>query len=298
MKTLNKRQPNYGGDAGAFAAATKDEKLLIYKNICRTREFDLQVIEAVQKGRVIAPVYLSLGQEALAAAIADIIRSDVIFAGHRAHDLYICLGADVAMLRDELLGLPTGTSGGRAGSSCLKYMKDGIRFMPHHGLIGEQVPQAIGAALASNERVVTIFGDGAAEEDYVLESLGFAATRNLPVLFICEDNDLSILTKTSERRSWEIADVAKAFGIQNTFDLADDPWTIREIVQKWDGESPMIMNCRVCRERWHSGIGQDGPREWERNRIVREQLLGDGLEKDVLQIEKSAKEEMWDLWNS
>lgn len=295
---MNKRQPNYGVDTNAFDFFTKDEKLMIYHNICRAREFDLQVIEAVQKGRVIAPVYLSLGQEPLAAAIANEIRNDVIFAGHRAHDLYICLGADVRMLRDELLGLPTGTSGGRAGSSCLKYMKDGIRLMPHHGLIGEQVPQAIGAALASNERIVTIFGDGAAEEDYVLESLGFAATRTLPVLFICVDNDLSILTETSVRRSWEITEVAKAFGIQSTFDMADDPWTVLKTIRKWDGRSPMLMNCRVCRERWHSGIGQDGPREWERNLLVREQLISAGLKSEVREIQESAKEEMWKLWNS
>ena len=291
------RYPEFGVRSEAFNNISNEKKLDIYTKICRAREFDLRVIEAVKLKKVIAPVYLSLGQEAVAAAIADVIKYDYIFAGHRAHDLYISLGANIEELRDELLGLPSGMSKGRAGSSCLKYLKDGIKLMPHHGLIGEQVPQALGAAISTNEPVITIFGDGAAEEDYVLESFGFAATRELPIMFICIDNDLSILTETSVRRCWKLTDVTQAFGIENVYDLADDPWTIYDIVSKWDKKRPIFINCRVCRERWHSGIGQDGPREWERNMIVREQLIKSGLEDQVNAIEKNCKMEMDKLWN-
>ena len=44
-------------------------------------------------------------------------------------------------------------------------------------------------------------GDASAEEDYVLGALGWAATKKLPILFIVEDNNLSILT---EKKSEEI----------------------------------------------------------------------------------------------
>ena len=46
-----------------------------------------------------------------------------------------------------------------------------------------------------------------AEEDYVLSALGWAATKNLPILFVVEDNNLSILTEKKVRRVWEMDDV-------------------------------------------------------------------------------------------
>ena len=140
------------------------------------------------------------------------------------------------------------------------------------------------------------FGDGSAEEDYVLESLGYAVTKQLPILFICLDNNLSILTKIEERRSWDLANVARGFGME-AYDLSDCPWSLYEIINKWDRKSPLLINARVCRERWHSGIGIDGEREWCRNEIVRNQLIQKGFEKEVLEIEKQAEEEMRLLWN-
>ncbi|GIR93520.1 MAG: hypothetical protein CM15mP93_17070 [Thiotrichaceae bacterium] len=61
---------------------------------------------------------------------------------------------------------------------------------------------------------IAIVGDSAAEEDYVLSSIGWAATKNLPILFIVEDNNLSILTKKKVRRSWEMHNVSSAFGVE------------------------------------------------------------------------------------
>ncbi|WP_322204099.1 thiamine pyrophosphate-dependent enzyme [Acutalibacter intestini] len=289
------RTENYNVSIKAIENFSKEARLNIYKNICRARQFDLQVIQAVEQERIIAPVYLSLGQEAVAAVLAKEVKAYHIFTQHRAHDLYISLGCSLEEFRDELLGLPSGFSGGRAGSSCLRYMKNGIKLYGHHGLIGENVPQAVGAALASKEKTVCIFGDGSAEEDYVLESLGFAVTRNLPLLFICMDNDLSILTPKKDRRSWEITDVAKGFGMK-AFDLADCPWSIGSIIKEWDGMSPLLINCRVCRERWHSGVGVDGPREWERNVIVRKQLTDLGYKTEIKKIERDAVQEMEELW--
>ncbi len=290
-----KRTAEYNVDTNAIEMIPNDVVLRIYKRIMRAREMDLQVIRAVEEKKIIAPVYLSLGQEAVAAVLAEFINGEMIFTQHRSHDLYVSIGADLKEFRDELLGLPSGFSGGRAGSSCLCYMKNGIRLVGHHGLIGENVPQAVGASLASSEKVFCTFGDGAAEEDYVLESFGYAVTKNLPILFVCLDNNLSILTTVSERRSWEINKVIQGFGM-DSYDLADCPWTLYNIISKWDGKSPLFINTRVCRERWHSGIGIDGDREWKRNEIVRKQLIRRGLEQAVMSIEDEAKKEMETLW--
>lgn len=291
------RNPNYNVDENIIEKFDKQTLLRIYKKIYAAREFDFNVIKAVEEKRIIAPVYLSLGQEAVAAALSECFSEDWIFSQHRAHDLYISIGGDLTAFRDELLGLPSGFSGGRAGSSCLKFMKNGKRLVGHHGLIGENVPQAVGAAIATGERVLCVFGDGSAEEDYVLESLGFAVTRELPILFVCMDNDLSILTKTEERRKWELKEVANGFGMK-AYDLSDCPWSILDIIKDWNAKGPLLLNCRVCRERWHSGIGIDGEREWKRNEIVRNQLLNLGYEKEIKEIEDYVSSEMEALWKN
>ena len=292
-----KRTSTYHTDSTVLSRISDETALRIYSKIVRARELDYQVIKAVEDKRVIAPVYLALGQEAVAAALTEFIHGEMVFTQHRAHDFYLSLGANLNQFRDELLGLKSGFSGGRAGSSCLRFMENGVRLIGHHGLIGENVPQAVGASLASGECVFCIFGDGSAEEDYVLESLGYAVTKNLPILFVCMDNDLSILTKTYERRSWELSDVAAGFGMKSV-DLSDCPWTLYEIFSSWDKKSPLLVNVRVCRERWHSGIGIDGEREWKRNEIVRKQLIDKGLGKEVCQIEEEARKEMELLWKN
>ena len=85
------------------------------------------------------------------------------------------------------------------------------KIVAHNGLIGDQVPIAAGISLTlPGEQVVCFLGDGAAEEDYVLGGLGWASTKNIPLLTIVGDNNLSILTEKKLRRNREKADVAKA----------------------------------------------------------------------------------------
>ena len=97
----------------------------------------------------------------------------------------------------------------------------------HDGLMGNQIPIAVGACFAKRKPTIAIVGDSAAEEDYVLSSIGWAATKNLPILFIVEDNNLSILTEKKVRRSWEMHKVSSAFGVES-YDISDDPYEIKE----------------------------------------------------------------------
>ena len=55
--------------------------------------------------------------------------------------------------------------------------------------------------------------------------MGFAATHKLPVMFVCEDNNLSIMTTVDVRRRWSLTKVAEALGMRS-IDITDDPWTI------------------------------------------------------------------------
>jgi hypothetical protein len=107
---------------------------------------------------------------------------------------------------------------------------------------------------------------------------------------------LSVLTPKKIRRNWEIADVAKAMGMQS-LDITDCPWSLLHHLSELDMNKPLFVNCRVCRERWHVGAGSDGPRAWERNVIVRNQLLDKGWEKDVVGLEQRVNEKMRAIWD-
>lgn len=290
------RSPTYNVPDKLAQSFPIDQSLAMFDRMTLVRYFEAGIIQAVQEKRMSPMVYLSSGQEAVAAALAPTIRNWQIFPQHRAHDLYLAIGAPPIRLRDELLHLPSGTSGGRAGSNCLQYHEEGMHLFGHHGLIGENVPQGVGAALANREKTVCFFGDGSAEEDYVLASMGFAATHRLPVLFVCMDNDLSILTETSVRRSWRLTDVAQAFGLP-AINVSDDPWAIAHHAAQLIPQLPALINCFVCRGYWHAGVGVDGPPTWDRYTMVLDTLNALGQADAVHEIDKTNKiaaEQLWD----
>ena len=65
----------------------------------------------------------------------------------------------------------------------------------HDGLMGSNGPIGVGACFATKKPTIIFLGDAAAEEDYVLGALGWASLKKLPILFVIEDNNFSILTK-------------------------------------------------------------------------------------------------------
>ena len=134
------------------------------------------------------------------------------------------------------------------------------------------------------------------EEDYVYGGIGFAATHKLPVLFICEDNDLSVLTPTRDRRTWKIDDVVRAMGIPS-IDITDDPWLVRHHAQTFSGNLPAFLNVRTCRGLWHVGTGTDGPPEWDRFALVKAKLDELGLAEKARQIEAEEKRAIENLWD-
>ena len=289
------RSAHYGVDKAHEITASRETTLEMYRSMCQSRFFDESAGQAVLDKRVSYPVYLSLGQEAAPAALAAAAPGFMLFTQHRCHAYYLAFGGDPGRLRDELLGLPGGTSGGRAGSNCLQCHDDRLTMFGHHGLIGENVPQAVGAALGSGREVLCVVGDGAAEEDYVYPSLGFAVTHRLPVLFVCDDNDLSILTPTSTRRNWKITDLARGLGMP-AVELSDDPWSVRAVAQALRGSLPALINIHSCRMNWHVGVGSDGPPEWDRFALVTERLAALGLAQEAQAIGEQEKRSMEQLW--
>lgn len=275
-----------------------DDLLEVYRRACFTRAFELQVKKAVDAGRVKVPVYLCVGQEFVSAALSVALPHYKVFGQHRCHGLYLAFGGDPAKLRDELLGLPSGCAGGAAGSNAIqgKDVDGSFNVMfGHSGLVGEQVPIACGYALASGHATLTVFGDAAVEEDYFAPALGFATTHALPVLFVCEDNNLSILTEKKVRRSWSVGEVARGYGLPS-YVCSDDPSGILGMLKVASNSLPALVEIQTTRHLWHAGTGRDGVPQFDRLEIVAVELTRARFGREVSDIAAFAKSSTEKLW--
>lgn len=287
------RSPSLGVIPGLPKQFDESKTLEMFRKTCVNRYFELEAAKVYDTGVMKMPIYLSLGEEHIPAAISTVGAGFLIFAQHRAHSYYLSFGGDMRRLIDELLHRDTGCAHGMGGSASIH--DPAIGMFGHSGLMGDQVPIAVGAALGSGRRVLTVVGDASAEEDYVYGAMGYAATKKLPVLFICEDNDLSILTRVSTRRSWSIVDVAGALGL-SAVDIADDPWLVMNHVQAFSENLPALINVRTCRHRWHAGTGTDGEPEWNRFALVKDELRNLGLAAKAEEIETEARRMVEKTW--
>jgi TPP-dependent pyruvate/acetoin dehydrogenase alpha subunit len=264
-------------------------RLNVFKRASLCRNFEEETYKQASKGLFKSPIYLSAGQEFAAATLAEIYKDEkpLLFAQHRAHSTYLSFGGDPVKLIDELLGKDTGCASGMAGSPSIQCKE--INMYGHDGFIGTEVGIAVGACFASKKFTIAFMGDAAAEEDYVLTALGWAATKKLPILFVVEDNDLSILTKKQVRRSWDIVDVADAFGLA-AVELEDDPVMIEKYLSL-DRRLPMLVNIHTERLYWHAGAGTDPYEKRDRYLIEKTAL---GLDAECIHANtKAYVESLW-----
>jgi pyruvate dehydrogenase E1 component alpha subunit len=171
-------------------------------------------------GHIGGPVHLGAGQEAVAVGIsAHLRKSDRVFSAHRSHAHLLALGTDVRKLFAELLGKSTGLTHGMGGSMHLWDQPNG--FYGSVPIVAGTVPLAVGAGLAAKMQktgdiAVAYFGDGAAEEGVVQESLNLASQLGIPILFVCENNFFSSHMHISQRQPiHSVARFADANNIDN-----------------------------------------------------------------------------------
>jgi len=237
----------------------RKEYLEIFNKASFCRNFENELYRNIQAKNIKFPTYMSAGQEYIPATIHTIFESRGIdtnlFIQHRGHSHYLSKGACPKQLVDELLGRKSGCAGGMGGSASIHSHEKNI--FGHDGLMGSQVPIAVGHCYETRKPTIVVMGDASAEEDYVLGALGWASTKNLPILFIVEDNNLSILTEKKIRRNWNMDEVASAFKIK-AFDITDSPKDINNHLKDYNFDHPLFLNINTIRKYWHSGAGTDG----------------------------------------
>lgn len=237
------------------------------KSMLTMRLVEEAVGDMVNSREAVCPCHLGIGQEAVAAGVsAHLNAKDRVFGAHRSHTHYLALGGSVDALMAEILGKETGCSRGMGGSMHLYAPEVGF-----HGsvpIVAGTIPVAVGAALAiqmdrAAQVAVSYFGDGAAEEGVLHESLNFARVKNLPVLFVCENNFYSshldiVLRQPSDRVS-RFADAhcvpARVVDGNDVGAVAAAAGELIEAARR--GEGPGFLEAVTYRWRGHVGADEN-----------------------------------------
>jgi len=210
------------------------------------------------------PVHLSIGQEAIAVGIcANLSRDDFVLSNHRSHAHYLAKGGNLNKMLAEIYGKQTGCCNGKSGSMHLIDLLQG--FLGAVPIVGSCIPIAAGVAFGTKikkmDNITTVFfGDGTVEEGVFHESLNFASLKQLPIVFICENNFFSVYSPLSVRQppNREIYLLAKSHGIEsfcgdgnNVLEVYQLMKNAIEIIKK--GNGPVFLELKTYRWREHCG---------------------------------------------
>lgn len=285
----------------------------LYKELWLIRYFDEKVDQFFAKGMIHGTTHLCVGQEPSAAgSIAVIGRKDKIVSTHRGHGHCISKEGDVNKMMAELFGRETGYCKGKGGSMHIADLEKGN--LGANGIVGGGLPLAVGAALTSkmkkeNYVVLCFFGDGASNEGSFHESMNLAAIWDLPVVFICENNQYGMSGPVKDMTRIEnIADRAGSYGmpgkVVDGLDMIDIMNSVHEAVEHArSGKGPSLIEMKTYRWKGHSKSDakkyrtREEEKEWrERDGIKRfkETLINSGVltEETAKQLQEEAYEDI------
>jgi pyruvate dehydrogenase E1 component alpha subunit len=234
----------------------------IYTRMLRIRRFEEQVGRLFSQGQLPGFVHLYVGEEAVGVGVCAALRDDdYITSTHRGHGHVIAKGGDFDRMMAELFGKATGYCKGKGGSMHIADFTIGM--LGACGIVGGGIPVAVGAALSASYRgtdqvAAAFFGDGAANEGSFHESLNLASTLQLPVLFVCENNQYGEFTPSHKAMNIrDIADRAAGYGIpgvkvDGTDALAVYMAALEAVERARRGHGPTLIEAKTHRRGGHA----------------------------------------------
>jgi pyruvate dehydrogenase E1 component alpha subunit len=252
----------------------------LHRELIRIRLIEERIAALYPEQEMRCPVHLSIGQEAVSVGVCThLTRADRVMSGHRSHGHYLAKGGSLKAMFAELYGKATGCTSGKGGSMHLLDLDAG--FLGAVPIVGSTIPIAVGAAWGARMRgesrvVVTFFGEAATEEGVFHEAINFAALKQLPVVFVCENNFYSVYSPLSVRQpeGTEVFEVAAGHGVETAHGDGNDMLEVyaiaeRAVTKARQGGGPSFLEFKTYRWREHCGpyydndIGYRTPAEFE-----------------------------------
>jgi len=221
------------------------------------REFELKAKEVFRSGRMPGFIHVYIGEEAVATGVCGQLRKDDYVAStHRGHGHALAKGISARDAMAELMGVVTGCSGGRGGTMHL--YDPTVGFLGSNGVVPPGILIATGAGLSAklkdgDQVAVAFFGDGGSNNGAFHEGLNMAATWDIPVIFVCENNMYATeMPFAKATKNTNVASRATAYGIPG---IQIDGNNVLEVYEKTGeavararrGEGPTLIECLTYR---------------------------------------------------
>jgi TPP-dependent pyruvate/acetoin dehydrogenase alpha subunit len=259
-------------------AELDSERLIwIYTQMLRIREFEERVKRTFVEhpGVIRGHTHLADGAEAsIVGSLSTLQPTDQLMATYRCHGYPIVLGTDPKAMMAEIYGRTDGLCGGYGGSMHLVDTARG--FLGTSGIVGQGIPQATGAAYAAQIRirshhppptpqvVLCFFGDGASKQGAFAESLNVASLWKLPIVYVMENNNYNVVTRSEQEDAnaaagEPLAVKAKAFSMPGVTVDGGDPLAVHDVVgeavaRARSGGGPTLVESLVYRLSAHGNI--------------------------------------------
>ncbi|HEY1775032.1 MAG TPA: thiamine pyrophosphate-dependent dehydrogenase E1 component subunit alpha [Solirubrobacteraceae bacterium] len=248
----------------------KDRLSWILTQMVRIRDFEERVKSTFEEhpGAIRGHTHLADGAEAsIVGSIAALRDGDQVLATYRCHGYPIALGSDTKAMMAEIYGKSTGMCGGFGGSMHLVDVERG--FLGTSGIVGQGIPHATGAAYAAQIRgqgqvVLSFFGDGASKQGSFAESLNIASLWKLPIVFVMENNNYNVVTRSDQEDAnaaagEPLAVKAKAYSMPGVTIDGGDPLEVYGVMRTAvdrarSGEGPTLVESKVYRLSAHGNI--------------------------------------------
>lgn len=183
------------------------------------RAFELKSAELNAAGKS-GSMCTSVGQEASAVGVISALgANDLILTNHRSAGHLLARGADPNRVMAEILGRATGYCGGKSGSLHISAKELGVILTST--IVGGELSLCTGVALSQDMQgsdgiTAVFFGDGAATEGIFHESVNLAAVWNLPILYVCENNQWQAFAHRRETMLGDhISEWARPYGVKS-----------------------------------------------------------------------------------
>ncbi len=227
------------------------------------REAELLIQKNYNSNVMKTPMHLSIGAEAIPCGILAHFKQRRVFGTYRNHHWYLETTQDLESFFLELLGKQSAPCQGRAGSMHLCDPNKGMILTS--AVVATTIPIALGDSWAGlkmkqPEQTIVFFGDGATEEGVFWEALNFSRIKNIPLLFVCEDNDLAIHSIKSQRQSFKLKKIVEACNIPYFFADAckvENVFRSARLAADELKNGPVFLHLEYFRALEHVGISED-----------------------------------------
>ncbi|HIK14093.1 MAG TPA: pyruvate dehydrogenase (acetyl-transferring) E1 component subunit alpha [Leptolyngbyaceae cyanobacterium M33_DOE_097] len=260
-----------GGKPESIQSDTSQHLIELLRQMLRIRRFEDKCAELYSAAKIRGFLHLYNGEEAIAVGVMQAMQpDDAIVATYREHGQALAWGIPMKTVMAEMYGKQGGCCRGRGGSMHL-FDKE-RRFYGGNAIVGGGLPLAVGLALADkklgrNRVTCCFFGDGAAAEGEFHEALNLAALWQVPVLFVCENNQYAMGTALKYSHSNpNLAEKADNYGIANATVDGMDVLAVEAAAHKAvdivrTEVKPFFLECITYRFRAHSMFDPEFYRE-------------------------------------